>query len=112
MTLVDAFQNFQSSAFRLETLPAYDVPDEVDELEPYRAGRPLSERSVRTTPWLAQMAATTGQGKEWQRLRLIGAEPTLYEAWEVDRYVESQACGEQVRLLDRAEHPDLVGRDF
>lgn len=50
MTLVDAFQNFQSSAFRLETLPAYDVPDEVDELESYRAGRPLSERSVRTTP--------------------------------------------------------------
>lgn len=112
MTLLDAFKNFRGPAFRLETLPAYDVPEEADELEAYRAGRPLSERSVRTTPWLAQMAATTGEGKEWQRLRLIGAEPTLYEAWEVGRYVESQACGEQVRLLDRANHPELVGRDF
>jgi hypothetical protein len=112
MTLADAFQHFRVSAFRLETLPAYDIPAEADELEAYREGRPLSERSVRTSPWLAQMAATTGAGKEWQRLRLIGAEPTLYEAWEVGRYVESQACGEQVRLLDRADHLDLVGRDF
>ena len=112
MTLVEAFQNFQHSAFRLETLPAYDVPDEAAELEAYRAGRPLAERSVRTMPWLAQMAATTAEGKQWQRLRLIGAEPTLYESWEVGRYVESQACGEQIRLLDRADHPDLSGRDF
>jgi len=112
MTLADAFQHFRFSAFRLETLPVYDVPNEVDELAAYREGRPLSERSVRTSPWLAQMAATTGAGKEWQRLRLIGTEPTLYEAWEIGRYVESQACGEQVRLLDRADHLGLVGRDF
>jgi hypothetical protein len=112
MTLVEAFKNFQVSAFRLETLPAYDVPDEVEELEAFRAGRPLPERSVRTSPWLADMAASTAAGAEWQRLRLISAQPTLYEAWEVGRYVESQACGEQVRLLDRAEHPELVGRDF
>ncbi|TCC33861.1 hypothetical protein E0H75_42130 [Kribbella capetownensis] len=113
MTLVDAFQNFQHSAFRLETLPTYDVPDEAAELEAYRDGRPLAERSVRTMPWLAQMAATTAEGKQWQRLRLIGATPTLYESWEVGRYVESQACGEQIRLLDRAEHPELAGhQDF
>jgi hypothetical protein len=53
MTLVDAFQNFQSSAFRLETLPAYDVPDEVDELEPTElAGRCPSAPSGPRRGWL------------------------------------------------------------
>ncbi|GAA1024911.1 hypothetical protein GCM10009556_104730 [Acrocarpospora pleiomorpha] len=112
MSLVDGFKNFTVSAFRLETLPAYDVPDEVEELEAFRAGRSLPERSVRTSPWLADMAASTAAGREWRRLRLISAQPTMYEAWEVGRYVESQACGEQVRLIDRAQHPELGDRDF
>lgn len=111
-TLGDAFDSFTKSAFRMETLPTYDVPEETANLAAYRAGRPLAERSVRTQPWLARMAATTAAGKDWQRLRLVSTVPTLYERYEIAGYPESQACGEQIRLLRRDEHPDVEQQDW
>lgn len=112
MTLGAAFSSFTTSVFRLETLPGYDVPDETADLEAYRAGRAMPERSVRTSSWLANIAATTAAGRDWRRVRLIGKAPTLYESWELDRYVESQACGEQVRIASREQHSELLGHDY
>jgi len=103
---------FTTTAFRLETLPAYDVPEERRQLDDFVAGLPAPERSVRTSRWLARMATTTVAGKAWSRLRVISDRPTPYERWELDRFVESQACGEQVRIIAREDHLDLVGRDF
>ncbi len=110
--LVDAFDRFTTTAFRLETLPAYDVPEEPRQLDDFVAGLPVPERSVRTSKWLARMATTTVAGKAWSRLRVISDRPTPYERWELDRFVESQACGEQIRIIVREDHLDLVGRDF
>lgn len=112
MSLGDAFTTFTRSAFRLETMPAYDVPQETAELEAYRAGRPMAERSVRTSAWLANMATTAASGRDWRRVRLIGSAPTLYESWELDRYVESQACGEQIRIAPREQNAELLGADY
>lgn len=112
MGLGDEFATFTRSAFRLETLPVYDVPEEAAELDAYRAGRAAAERSVRTSSWLANIAASTAAGRDWRRVRLIGGAPTLYESWELDRYVESQACGEQVRLAPREQHAELLGHDY
>lgn len=100
------FDRFQHSAFRLETLPAYDVPEEAEDLASWRAGRSQPERSVRTSPWLARMAVTTAAGRSWQRVRLVSSPPTEYERYEFGGYVESQACGEEIRVALRA--PALV----
>lgn len=107
VALVDAFDRFAMTAFRLETFPAYDVPEEAAALAAFQQGRPMEERSVRTSPWLARIAATTAAGKSWRRLRVVNDPPTLYERWEIDRYVESQACGEEVRLVTRRDFSDL-----
>jgi hypothetical protein len=111
-SLGQAFETFRVSAFRLETLPAYDVPEEANEISAFLAGEPSPERSVRTSPWLAQIATSTVAGRDWRRLRLLSTEPVPYETWELDRYLESQACGEQVRILPRDLHQDLAIGDF
>jgi hypothetical protein len=111
-SLGQAFETFQVSAFRLETLPVYDVPEEADEVRAFLAGEPSPECSVRTSPWLARMATSTVAGRDWRRLRLLSTEPVPYETWELDRYLESQACGEQIRILARDLHQDLAGGDF
>ena len=94
------FDRFTATAFRLETLQHYAGEDE--RLEAFRLGLPLPERSVRTSPWLARIAVTTVAGKRWQRVRVVEEPLTEYTRYELASYVESQAAGEEIRVLRRA----------
>lgn len=108
------FDRFTRTAFRLETLQ--DYAGEEDRLRAFRLGLPLPERSVRTSPWLARIAVTTAtEDKRWQRVRVVEEPLTEYTQYELASYVESQAAGEEVRILrrDRAVlPPGALRRDF
>jgi hypothetical protein len=98
------FDQFQHTAFRLEAQPSYDVGgSEVAALAAWREGRPRPERSVRTQPWLARIAATTAQGKTWRRLRVLDDPLTEYQRYQLTSgsYQESQACGDETLLVGR-----------
>jgi hypothetical protein len=101
------FDRFKESAFRLETLQRYTVPDEAERIRMFREGRPRPERSVRTSPWLRRVAVTTAAGKRWQRVHVVDHPLSEYLRYELVGYVESAAAGEEVRIADRATHPDL-----
>jgi len=103
-TLESLFDGFRMSAWRVEALPAYDVGgDEAERLTAWRAGRPRPERSVRTSPWLARLAVTTARGLDWRRVRILDVPTTDYQRYRLVSDVEAQACGEQVRLVQRPE---------
>jgi hypothetical protein len=104
--LEEAFDSFRAEAFRVETLPAYDVPEEAADLEAWRAGRPRPVRDTASDPWLARIADDTAAGRTWRRLRLVSTPLTEYERWELDEYATAQ--GEQVRVLDRGLVDDLI----
>jgi hypothetical protein len=105
------FDRFRLTVFRLEGLPTYDVPEEVERIAAWRAGRARPERSVRTSPWLSRIATTTAAGKSWRRLRLVEFPLADYIRYELGSYVESQACGEEIRIAERpsqlAGQPDF-----
>jgi hypothetical protein len=106
------FDSFRISVIRLETLPAYDVGGaEGVRLRAFREGRPRPERSVRTDPWLARIAATTMNGRSWSRTRVVDEPLTEYQRCQLVSYAESQAVGEQVRLVRRSEVV-VAGGDF
>lgn len=103
------FDRFQQTVVRLEALPVYDLAFEADSIAAWRRGDPRPERSVRTDPWVARIAAsTTTQGKQWQRVRVLSDPPTEYERYELDSYVESQAVGEQIFIAERQIALDVV----
>lgn len=108
------FDTFTSQVFRLEGLQSYAVPAEDDSLRAFREGTARPERSVRTSPWLARIAESTAARKVWQRVHLIRHPLSEYLRHELLSYVESQAVGEQIGLVDLAEHPELEdpGPDF
>jgi hypothetical protein len=102
------FDTFCSTVFRLERLPVYAVGGaEAERLAAFREGRPRPERSVRTSPWLARIAASTAAGKAWQRIRIVDTPLTEYQRYQLESYRESQACGEEILLADRAQVDDL-----
>jgi hypothetical protein len=105
------FDSFRSDVFRLEALPAY-AGEEDDRLEAFYSGRPLPERSVRTEPWLARIALTTiTEYKSWLRVRVVDEPMTEFQRYQLEPYRESQAAGEQIRIVTRAALGD-VGPDF
>jgi len=107
-TLESLFDGFRVSAWRVEALPVYDVGgDEAARLAAWRTGRPRPERSVRTSPWLSRLAVTTARGLEWRRVRILDVPTTDYQRYRLVSDVEAQACGEQVRLVERPKVASL-----
>lgn len=105
------FDEFQHSAFRYEGREVYNVGGaEADRIQAWREHKPRPERSVRTSPWLRRIAITTAAGKEWSRVRAVDEPLPEYLRYELSGYVESQAAGDRVLLVNRenASH----GRDF
>ena len=103
-----AFDEFQISAFRLETLQQYAVSAEDTRLRAFREGLPRPERSIRTSPWLQRIAATTMGGKKWARVRLVRHPLTEYTAYELISFVESVTVGDEIRIVDLNTHPELT----
>jgi hypothetical protein len=101
------FDRFRVSAFRLETLPCYDFTGEEERLAAFRAGRPLPERSVRTSPWLRHIAETTAAGKRWSRIHVVDHPLSEYMRFELVAYGESERAGEKIRIANRAADPAL-----
>jgi hypothetical protein len=109
-----AFDAFRHSALRLETLQQYSVSAEDETVRAFREGLPRPERSLRTSPWLQRIATTTMAGKTWTRIRLVRHPLTEYVRLELLAYIESAAVGEQIRIVDLDQHPELasLGPDF
>ena len=96
------FDEARHSAFRLETLPAYDVGDEeAERIAAWRCGRPRPLRSVATDMFLAEVAATTLTGRRWDRVRVLDDPPTDYQRFQLVGYVETQAAGDHVWTVRR-----------
>lgn len=110
----DVFERFAqsgtaTSVFRWECLQDYKVDFEDSAFRAFREGTPRPERSVRTWPWLARVAATTLAGKAWTRVRYVVEPLSEYTEFEFVAYVESQTAGERILITDRldASLPDF-----
>ncbi|MGH3915534.1 MAG: DUF6879 family protein [Pseudonocardiaceae bacterium] len=97
----------QLSAFRLETLPQYLVPQERDEFAAWRSGRLVALPTPETNPWLAHVAARASSGVRWSRVHVLDHPLSEYCRYEIWGYAANQAAGEQIYLADRGTHPDL-----
>jgi len=109
-----AFDTFNCSVLRLEVLQSYAVSAEDEFARAYREGLPRPERSIRTSPWLRRIAATTMAGKTWTRVRLVRHPLSEYLHHELLAFMESAVAGEEIRIVDLNQHPELsdLGPDF
>jgi hypothetical protein len=117
--LDECFGQFRSSAFRLETLPAYAVSGETERIEAWRDGRARPERSVRTSGYLREVAANVLAGRQRIRVRIVDHPLSDYCRYQMAGYIESAAAGEETRIVVRnggSEQSgpalDRVAKDF
>ncbi len=109
------FDLFAHSAFRIETLPQYLV--EADrEFAAFRdEGRliPVSERPAKQD-WMARTRKAVASGKRIYRVHIMRRPLSTYLEYELARYPENVAGGEEVNLAEYHWHPDLeeITEDF
>jgi hypothetical protein len=95
---VALFENFEKSAFRLETLDQYLVPDEVPQFQAYLIGD--ESKNCRNKEWTDYLRSQTRQGKTIERIHVIPRELTDYLKFEIDwAYRYSQQAGEKISFV-------------
>ncbi|MFF2656201.1 DUF6879 family protein [Kitasatospora sp. NPDC058032] len=104
------FENFQHTAFRLETLDLYDVEEEREEFEAFLAGDPMPPEWA-DNPWVRSM---TDHGKTVARVHVLTSPLTDYLRYELAAYPGNITAGETIGIIDRADQQvaGLPDHDF
>jgi hypothetical protein len=107
------FDGYERSAFRLETLPVYAMPDEEDEFQRFLAGeKPPTDHHY---SWLDRVAHFRKTGRTIQRVHVVTRPLTEYLRYEFEwAYAFNARAGEEIKIFDLTErdNPGLPDEDF
>jgi hypothetical protein len=95
-------QNFRRSAFRLETLERYTVPQEAEWFATWRRTGKLPELTPENDSWLRMVRDHTRAGRVMQRVRVVSNPLTDYERFELALFPPSLEAGEDIRVISRS----------
>lgn len=112
MRLSDLWAGVERSVFRLETLDAYDVPEEAERLAAFLTGRAMPPRTPGNDPYLERVARLTAAGRTVARVHVVGQPHSDYVRYELACYAENVAAGEQVLIAERAGYLSNLVEDF
>lgn len=97
------FTNFSKSAFRLEMLSVFNVPDEVEPLKSFLAGQSEPPADY-NKEWREIQSSAKAAGKEFSRVRVIDGLLSNYLKFEISwAYPGNVAAGEDIRFIIRDE---------
>jgi hypothetical protein len=99
---------FRQSAFRLETRDHYDVPQESDWFQAFLRGEGIPELTPENDSWLKLVHGHCRSGKRMQRVHIVSQPLTDYCRFELSLCVASVAAGEEIRIIERGQLPELV----
>jgi len=103
------FRDFQRSAWRLELLPQYLVPQEAEALTAFRAGAPRPAGI--NEDWHRKIRTARAAGKSIGRVHVLTPPLSEYLRFETSWYYPySVQAGEDVRILDlsRTTRPEAL----
>jgi Family of unknown function (DUF6879) len=98
----------KESAFRLETLPQYLVPQESEMFAEWQAGKPMPLRSPENHEGLTRLQRDAARGFRNYRVHILDQPLTAYLRFELYLYLDGVAVGSEIYVVDRDTHPDLA----
>ena len=112
--LRELYEEVEHRSLRLECRQAYSVPWEDEGFAAWQRGEP-EPPSPSFQRHLATCRSIVASGRRIVRVRFVEVPLTLYSRYEFETgYPQSSEAGEEVSVLNRAEHPefDHVREDF
>ncbi|MBT2524705.1 hypothetical protein J7E91_04480 [Streptomyces sp. ISL-99] len=107
------FRDFQNEAWRLETLPAYNVPQEAEEIRAYLAGERIDPHT-HSNEYTEDLKRVRREGKSKGRVHVVTRPLSDYLRYEFMYYLPHVWAGEDIRIMDVTDRNNpLVGvQDF
>lgn len=96
------------SAFRLETLPQYLVPQEAEGFADWKAGKSIPPRTPENHEGIARLQRDVERGFRRYRVHILDQPLTAYLRFEIYLYLDSVAVGSEIYVADRDDHPALA----
>ncbi|MGY0061033.1 DUF6879 family protein [Streptomyces sp. LZ34] len=93
------FRDFQSEAWRLETLPSYKVPQEEEEIRAYLAGDRIDPRT-HSNAYTEDLKRVRREGKSKGRVHIVTRPLATYLRYEFMYYRPHVWAGEDIRIMD------------
>ncbi|MES9588351.1 DUF6879 family protein [Streptomyces sp. NPDC088190] len=94
------FEGFQREAWRLETLPQYLMPQEVEELQAFRDGARIDPATVHNE-YTDRLRRQVTEGRVQGRVHIVTRPLSDYLRFEFSQYYRPHLlAGEQIRILD------------
>jgi hypothetical protein len=103
-------KNFRRSAFRLETLQAYSVPQEEEWFEEWQRSGKLPVLTPDNDSWLKLVTEACRAGKQIQRVHLVAPPLSDYLRFEFATQIPSVDCGEDCRIVEAAHVQEVASR--
>ncbi|MEU8886662.1 DUF6879 family protein [Streptomyces sp. NPDC048442] len=104
------FEDFQHTAWRLETRTGYASDRQSEKWQRFLAGEDVASRPGH--PWYDNVQAQTAQGKRFERVRLLDEPVTQGQSFLLASAPGNIAAGEDIRNLTRAEARQLSLPDY
>ncbi|GAA3798604.1 hypothetical protein GCM10022403_035510 [Streptomyces coacervatus] len=107
------FRDFQSEAWRLETLPVYNVPQEEVEIRAYLAGERIDPHT-HSNAYTEDLKRVRREGKSKGRVHIVTRPLSTYLQYEFMYYRPHALAGEDIRIMDVTgrENPLMGTQDF
>ncbi|PRH77190.1 hypothetical protein C6N75_21575 [Streptomyces solincola] len=107
------FETFRREAWRLETLPAYRVPEEADEIAEFLAGARIDAETY-SDEYTDDLKRVRREGKSKGRVHIVTRPLSDYLRYEFMYYRPHARAGEDIRILDVTDRSNpLAGvQDF
>jgi hypothetical protein len=97
------YKYFEYTAFRLETLREYVVPEEQESYSRFQHGQATDVMDVPGyQEWLGWIRVAKRAGKTIERVRILDEPPTSYQRWAAWIGHHNEAAGEVMRYISRS----------
>lgn len=93
------FREFQTEAWRLETLQVYNVPQEIEELRAFRSGVRINPHT-HSNEYTDDLKRVRREGKAKGRVHIVTQPLSEYLRYEFMYYLPHVWAGEEVRIMD------------
>ncbi|KOV11613.1 hypothetical protein ADK60_34415 [Streptomyces sp. XY431] len=99
------FENFEHTAFRLETRRRYRSDEQTETYRRFTAGK--APGWDLEDPWCLSRREQVARGKRFERVRIMDSPPTPGQRYLLDNAGRNSAVGEDIRCLWRADADHL-----
>jgi hypothetical protein len=108
-SITHLFREFRHTAWRLETRRGYASDHHSPKWQRWQAGEDIAGEA---SPWLDNVAAQTGAGKRFERVRIVDAPATEGQLFLLASAPGNVAAGEDIRNLTRTQAQELRLPDY